>query len=89
MIEAKNFTLRKDLEDHVQSTDINTLAFDDRVISGTIEELKKLHLSQGQSVYGMRVVATDYQVSNITPFKQRGEFTSRIDGRAIKLNKNE
>lgn len=85
MINASNFAYRVELDRHVQTLAVENLAIEERIISGTIEELKKLSLSHGQSVYGMRVVASNYKVSNVTPFQKRGEAVSRIDGRAIKI----
>lgn len=85
MINASNFAYRVELDRHVQTLAVENLAIEERIISGTIEELKKLSLSHGQNVYGMRVVAIDYKVSNVTPFQKRGDAVSRIDGRAIKI----
>lgn len=85
MINAREFKKREDLDIHVMTLDVNSIAVEDRVIQGTMEELKVLHLSHGQNVYEMRVIASDYQVSNATPQKKRGEGISRLDGRAIKL----
>lgn len=85
MINAKDFKNREHLETHVSTLDMNSVLIEDRVITGTMEELKVLHLSHGQTVYDMRVIASDYQVSNATPQKKRGEGISRLDGRAINL----
>ena len=52
---AKNFQSREDLEKEVEfSADSSTLT-----IKGTRNELKKLHLSEKTTVYGVRCIATD------------------------------
>lgn len=81
---AKDFGNREDLEAHVKLQD-ESLPFEQKTINGTIQELKRLRLSHGQSIFGFRVVASDYQVRDVTPFPKRGESTSRLDGRAIKI----
>jgi hypothetical protein len=88
MINASNFASRIELDTHVKTLAVDSMAVEEKIINGSIEELKKLFLSHGQEVYGMRVVASDYKVSKIEPFPKRGDAVSRLDGRAIKM-KNE
>lgn len=85
MIQASQFSNRETLETHVQALDMSTILVEDRVISGTIDELKQLFLSHGQNVYDFKVIASDYQVRDVAPFQKRGEATSRLDGRAIRI----
>lgn len=83
MLNASAFSSRTELETHVK-----TLAAPaSEALSGTKEELKQLHLSHGQTVHGVRVIANDYEVSTVTPHPKRGEAITRIDGRAI-IHKN-
>lgn len=59
MIQVSDFSSRPQLEQHVISLyGQNTEKVDD-VISGTVQELKKLNLKDGQMVYGVKCEATD------------------------------
>lgn len=49
MINASNFAYRIELDRHVQTLAVENLAIEERIISGTIEELKKLSLSHGRN----------------------------------------
>lgn len=60
---AKQFNSRQDLEDYLKikaDTNIEANKTAGHTIKGTAEELKKLHLSDITSVFGCRVVVTDF-----------------------------
>lgn len=71
---AKDYSNREELEDAVAHAAGKTADLKvDFEITGTAEELAKLRLSHAQSVWGVRCMATDAEVSVKTEVPQRGE----------------
>jgi len=77
-ISAKDFSSRGELEGHIASLGgLTPTEKPEHKIVGTAKELKKLHLSHGQSCWGIQVVASD--------FKKKKTSTKKISrGKVIK-----
>ena len=88
MIQAKQYNSRGELEKAVISTHGRTTDKKDDTIGGTVAELEKFYLRHGQMMWGVRVVASDYQVSEPTVTINRGQIhLSKIDGKVISIKK--
>lgn len=81
-LQVNEFNTRKELETAAQADGITS-------ITGTSDELQSLRLRHGQKVYGVSVIATDYEPTNKavnTAF--RGEsVVSKINGGVINTKK--
>lgn len=79
-IQAKDFSTREQIEDYVVKKYGAETSAKDAIISGTTEELKKLHLSPTTVLWGIRCQATN--PSNPIPIVKlnRGKiFKSKIE----------
>jgi len=72
IFKAKDFNNREALETSVISDLGKTTEKKDAIISGTVAELAKLQLSQGQSVWGVVVEADDFIPEPVVEKPQRG-----------------
>jgi len=72
--QANTVGSREELELLVESDLGKTTEKKDAIIVGTTEELLKLKLSHGQTVWGVEVEASDYQPIADQPRPMRGEL---------------
>lgn len=81
ILKPKDFLDRESLETHIVSTYGSTVDKKDVILKGTTEELSKLFLSHGDSVWGVLVTASDYQDKPETPRVERGaDYPSQLNG---------
>jgi hypothetical protein len=71
--QASDYASREDLETAITNNLGKTTDRKDASIVGTTAELLKVQLSHGQSVWGVAVVADDYQIPPVVDKPQRGE----------------
>lgn len=87
MFEATNFNTREALENAIIEQHGKTTNPKEDTISGTLDELKKLNLSHGTSIWGVRAVATDYTEPVTTKRPNRGKiFDSKLNGKTTIKN---
>ena len=80
-LNAVDFASREALELSISQQFGATPEAKDVIIDGTREELLKLNLSHGDSVWGVIAQASDYQEEIIPPRVDRGaEFPSMLNG---------
>lgn len=72
-IKAQDFHNRKDLENHLETFIEQTVEPKNYQITGTEAELKKLHLSQRTTLWGVRCVATDAKTIQSQKKPNRGK----------------
>jgi hypothetical protein len=78
--EATNFSNRKALEESIVSASGRTVDKKDAQITGSVVELKELRLSHGQTIWGVQVVASDYQVNNNPRVKRGKRLPTKLNG---------
>lgn len=80
IFEANKFNSREDLEAAVIADLGKTTEKKDASITGTTTELLRVHLSHGQSVWGVAVEASDYQAEILVEKPHRGtQFKSSLN----------
>lgn len=87
MFSLKDFNTREDLETEIVSTYGRTTDPKEDTIEATAEELRTFKLKHGCRIWGVQVVATDYQQKKVKNKKSRGEIKPSVINGLIK-NKN-
>jgi len=84
MLKISDFNTRKDLETHIVSTYGRTTDLKDDTIEATAEELRTFKLRHGGRVWGVPVIATDYEPKPAKNKLSRGEVKPSVINGLIK-----
>lgn len=83
-MEIKDFKNRKHLEEVVVDLYGKTTEVKQDTITGTEKELLAFNLKNGQSIWGVMAVATDYKPENIKKPNRGKIYKTKINGKTIK-----